>query len=180
MFPGDATVGVWGKRSEMKSMSTSQKRMAQVVRGEVKGKPNFVVSMAKEWPSSSSTDGSAKSSMGITPKDVSDALDGMKGAKELECFFNSNGGSAYDGVAIYNMLCRFPGKKTFYNDAMAASAASVVFLAGDERIMMPGSQVMVHGPSSVIMGNAAIFARKRNTLEQLSNTVGDLYLACTK
>ena len=83
---------------------------------------------------------------GITPQQVAEALDAAKGAKELEVYVNSPGGYVFDGIAIYNAIRRFDGKKTVYVDGLAASIASVIALAGDTVVTNEGGTWMIHDP----------------------------------
>lgn len=83
-----------------------------------------------------------------TPKDFTDALNACSGCSEIEVQINSLGGATFTGIAIYNALCaaKKQGKKVITRvEGIAASAASAIFCAGDERIVYPGSIVMIHG-----------------------------------
>ena len=53
-------------------------------------------------------------------------LDAVAGAKSLNIYINSPGGSVWEGKTIYALLCRFPGTKTVYVDGIAGSAASFI------------------------------------------------------
>lgn len=77
-----------------------------------------------------------------------DALD----ATELSIRINSPGGSAWDGLTIANAIIRHPATVTTYIDGLAASAASVVAVAGDKVVASKYSQAMVHGASAVVLG----------------------------
>lgn len=65
---------------------------------------------------------------------------------EIEVRICSDGGSVFEGLAMFHMLKEHPAKVITKNYGLAASMASVVFLAGDERIMYPGSMLMLHSP----------------------------------
>lgn len=83
-----------------------------------------------------------------SPKDFTDALNACSGCSEIEVQINSLGGATFTGIAIYNALCaaKKQGKKIITRvEGIAASAASAIFCAGDERIVYPGSIVMIHG-----------------------------------
>ena len=72
-----------------------------------------------------------------------------KQIEELECdqinvYINSYGGEVAEGLAIYNQLKRHKAKVKTVCDGFACSAASVVFMAGDERIMSTASLLMIH------------------------------------
>lgn len=65
----------------------------------------------------------------------------------LNLRINSPGGSYYDGVAMYTLLKNYDAKKVVSIDGLAASAASLVAMAGDEIVMHRGSMLMIHQPS---------------------------------
>lgn len=85
------------------------------------------------------------SGTGIDPMDVVKQLAEAKG-QDLEIHINSPGGYVFDGIAIFNALRQHEGKKTVHVDALAASIASVIALAGDKVITHEGAQWMVHDP----------------------------------
>jgi len=107
---------------------------------------------------------------GITAKQFIKELNSID-ADELLVRINSPGGLVYEGFAIYNALKQFPGKVTTRVDAVAASIASVIFMAGDERQMPPVSDLMVHKPWSFIVGDADDM---RNEAEELDRVQGQL------
>ncbi len=72
---------------------------------------------------------------GFTDEDVIAALMELSG--DISVRLNSGGGIATQGIAIYNALKNFDGNVTIYIDALAASAASVIAMAGDSIIMRP-------------------------------------------
>ena len=77
-----------------------------------------------------------------TPKDFTDALNACSGCSGIEVQINSLGGATFTGIAIYNALCaaKKQGKRVITRvEGIAASAASAIFCAGDERIVYPGS-----------------------------------------
>lgn len=76
------------------------------------------------------------------------------GGQDLEVHISSVGGSLFDAIAIYDMLKKYPGKVTTYIDAIAASAASVIAMAGDTVIMGKYALLMVHKPSTAAYGTA--------------------------
>lgn len=102
---------------------------------------------------------------GITAKSVADALKAMDPAvNELTVRINSGGGDVFDGVAIYNRIKQFKGKKTVIVDGLAASIASIIMLAGDEIILSEGVLVMIHLPWTMAMGNRTDI---ENTVDRL-------------
>jgi ATP-dependent Clp protease, protease subunit len=90
---------------------------------------------------------------GITIASVTAALKEMSGQK-VKVRINSPGGVADEGVAIYNALRQHDGGVDTYNESLAASAASLIFLAGENRYMATGSRIMIHNASGVTFGNA--------------------------
>src|SRR5699024_10490358 len=86
---------------------------------------------------------------------VSNVLQGMPSDEDLVVRITSPGGIAYEGVAIYNALAAHEGRVTVYVDGLAASAASIIAMAGDETIMSLGSMMMVHNPWLVTLGDAS-------------------------
>lgn len=108
------------------------------------------------------------------PQDVLNALKEVEG-KDLDIYINSGGGSVFAGLAIYNMLSRFNGKKTCHVDGVAASIASVICMAGDE-IYMPGNAfLMIHKPSNVVWGNATEMRKMADDLDIIQTGIENVY-----
>ncbi len=98
-------------------------------------------------------------------------------AKNIMVCINSYGGEVAEGLAIYNALKNHPARVTTRCDGFACSAASVVFMAGDERIMNEASLLMIHNAWSYASGNAAELRRKADDLDIISKTVANTYLS---
>ena len=79
-------------------------------------------------------------------------FEAVKDKANLTIHINSGGGDLYAGLAIYNRLKEFKGTLTTVNDGLAASAASLIFQAGDSRKMNSGSNLMAHGVSGFLFG----------------------------
>lgn len=79
-------------------------------------------------------------------------LENIKDKKNITIHINSGGGDLYAGLAIYNRLKTLSGHITTINDGLAASAASLIFQAGDTRKMNKGSNLMAHGASGFLFG----------------------------
>ena len=79
-------------------------------------------------------------------------LEGIKDKSNITVHINSGGGDLYAGMAIYNRLKALKGTVTTINDGMAASAASLIFQAGDIRKMNAGSNFMAHGAAGFLFG----------------------------
>lgn len=94
---------------------------------------------------------------------------------EIELHLNSPGGQAFDGIAIYNALRQHAARVTVIVDGLAASAASVIALGGDELIMCQGSSMMIHDASAIAWGNAATCRKTADVLDKLSNNYAKIY-----
>lgn len=79
-------------------------------------------------------------------------LDGIKDKSQITVHINSGGGDLYAGLAIYNRLKNVKGTVTTVNDGLAASAASLIFQAGNVRKMNAGSNLMAHGVAGFLIG----------------------------
>ncbi len=88
---------------------------------------------------------------------------------------NSPGGDAFDGVAMFNSLVAHPAKVTVRVDSVAASAASLVAMAGDRIEMAENAFLMLHAPMTVVAGNAAEFRSVADTLEKLTDSYAGTY-----
>lgn len=115
---------------------------------------------------------------GFSARDVIEAL-AIHGDADLTVRINSGGGFVKDGVSIYNSLKAHKGKVTTTNDGIAASAASVIFLAGEERIAKTGSLLMIHDPSSVTWGNAKDHEATAKVLNKIGDQIARLYAEAT-
>lgn len=108
----------------------------------------------------------------ITAQMVAQALADVT-AKTLNVRINSSGGSVFEGVAIYNVLRKYAkdngAKVVTYNDALAASIASVIFMAGDERIIAKNAMTMIHRASGGCYGDADDMKATAQVLESIEN-----------
>lgn len=111
---------------------------------------------------------------GITAASVSNALDQL-GGKRASVRINSPGGVADEGIAIYNALKRYKGGVDTYNDALAASAASIIFLAGENRTAAAGSRVMIHRALTIEIGNATKLRKTADVLETYDKSLVEIY-----
>lgn len=96
---------------------------------------------------------------------------------ELRVLLNSPGGDAFDGLAIMNALRRHSARVVVEVDALAASAASVIAMAGDEIVMNRGAQFMIHEASSFAGGPASELLKVAEMLDKLSGSYADAYAA---
>lgn len=83
----------------------------------------------------------------ISPEGFAEDLEQIKNKKVINIKINSTGGDAYTGLAIHNALKSLPGKKNVIVEGIAASAASIIAMAGDTVKVYPGSIIMIHGVS---------------------------------
>lgn len=110
------------------------------------------------------------------PERIRDFLAGQTGP--LDIYINSAGGSVCACMAIYNMLARYQGKKTVYVDGLAASAASVIALAGDEVIIPENAFFMIHHAwASGIAGNVYEVTNVAEMLRSMDNAMLSVYEA---
>lgn len=95
---------------------------------------------------------------------------------EIKLYINSNGGSVFEGTAIYNQLKRHPAKKTVYIDGFACSIASVIAMAGDEIIMPRNALMMIHNMWMCAYGNSAELRKTADDLDIINNAGKQAYL----
>lgn len=95
--------------------------------------------------------------------------------RQINVYINSYGGEVAEGLAIHNQLARHSAKVRTVCDGFACSAASVVFMAGDERIMNPASLLMIHNAWSYAAGNAKELRKAADDLETISNAAAQAY-----
>lgn len=99
-----------------------------------------------------------------------------KNLDELDVRINSGGGDVFDGFTIYNRLKQLNvKKKTIYVDAIAASIASVIALAGDEVVMGDGAQFMIHKPWTMTAGNSTHLESVIDRLDDIENSILNIY-----
>lgn len=114
---------------------------------------------------------------GVSAQDVVDALREIGNASDITVRINSYGGEVFDGVAIYNALVSHPASIAVQVDGIAASAASVIAMAGDSVTMQPGSTMMIHDAWGGCMGNAADMRATAEILDLLSENIAGIYAA---
>lgn len=112
---------------------------------------------------------------GFTAGDVLYALSEIGRDTDVTVRINSSGGYANDGIAIYNAFKAHKGKVTIQIDALAASAASIIAMAGEERIMRTGALMMIHDPASYTFGNADEHEKSRAQLDKLGDLMAGIY-----
>lgn len=112
---------------------------------------------------------------GFNADSVSRALRSLGDIDELVVRIHSPGGLASDGVAIGNLLRNFDATITVVVDGLAASAASVIAVAGDHVVMCPGSQLMLHDASTFEYGNAGDHRKIADWLDGQSQNYAGVY-----
>lgn len=98
-------------------------------------------------------------------------------ADEIAVHINSYGGEVSEGIAIHNSLKNHKARIRTVCDGFACSAASVVFMAGEERLMNPASLLMVHNAWSWASGDAASLRKSADDLDTISQTAAEVYKA---
>lgn len=113
-------------------------------------------------------------SYGVDAKAFAEQLDEIT-APNISLRINSPGGSVFDGITIHSSLLHHPATVTTYVDGLAASAASVIAMAGDRIVMMPGAQLMIHDASMTDDGNAADKEAAKVYLNRQSDNIASMY-----
>lgn len=118
--------------------------------------------------------GQSEAGTGTSAEQVSTFLAANRKAPSVEVRINSTGGLASEGVAMFNALRAFPGEVVTINDSFALSAAALVFLAGNRRLMSPGSYAMIHRASAKGSGNAETLRKAAAALEVVDQSVAGM------
>lgn len=122
----------------------------------------------------------------IIDTDIKATLNDLAEYDKLNVHINSYGGIATQGIAIFNIIraaVQMVKKDkpnficTTYVEGIAASAASIIFCCGDERIMRIGSQLMIHNALSITYGNAVDLRKEAAVLDQYDKSIADVYAA---
>ena len=103
-----------------------------------------------------------------TAKSLVKQLEELTDISNINVYINSYGGDVAEGLAIYNALKRHNAKVKTYCDGFACSIASVIFMAGDERIMNDSSLLMIHNAWSFAEGNADQLRKQADDLEKIT------------
>lgn len=115
---------------------------------------------------------------GVTVNRISAALRSI-GSKDITVRINSPGGDMFEGIAIYNLLRAHPAKVTVEVLGWAASAASIIAMAGDDIRMGTGTFMMVHNAWGVVIGNRHDMREAATLFEQFDAALADIYEART-
>lgn len=108
---------------------------------------------------------------------LSRQLEALGDVNEINVYINSYGGEVAEGLAIYNALRRHKAKVRTFCDGFACSIASVIFMAGDERIMNEASLLMIHNAWTWAAGNAAELRKQAEDLDKITQASVEAYKA---
>ena len=109
----------------------------------------------------------------VTPRMFREELDAEEG--DVTVWICSPGGNVFAAAEIYTMLCDHKGKITVKIDSIAASAASVVAMAGDHVLMSPVAMLMIHDPMTIAMGNSKDMEKAIATLNEVKASIINAY-----
>ena len=109
----------------------------------------------------------------VTPKIFRDEL--MSGEGDITVWINSPGGDCIAAAQIYNMLLEYKGNVTIKIDGIAASAASVVAMAGNKVIMSPVSMLMIHNPMTMAAGDTIEMKKAISMLTEVKESIINAY-----
>ena len=97
------------------------------------------------------------------------------GEGNISVWINSPGGDMVTGAQIYNLIKDYKGKVTVKIDGLAASAASVIAMAGDKVLMSPVSELMIHNPFSCAIGDSNEMKRAADMLNEVKESIINAY-----
>lgn len=110
-----------------------------------------------------------------SPSVVKNAISRAAKGEELEVIINSGGGSVFDGSDIYATLKDYDGNVIVKITGLAASAASVIAMAGDKVMMSPTAQLMIHNSSIITSGNHSKLNKTVDFLKKVDKTIASAY-----
>ena len=96
--------------------------------------------------------------------------------EDIEVHINSGGGDVYAGSEIYTALRSYSGKVVVKIVGIAASAASVIAMAGDEVEISPTAQIMIHNVSSNVSGDHNALLHEAEVLEGFNKSIANAYI----
>lgn len=109
-----------------------------------------------------------------SPKDITDQLKDATG--DIEVLINSGGGDVYSGSEIYTALRDAPNNVNVKIVGIAASAASVIAMAGDKVEISPTAQIMIHNAATVAFGDNRSMEHTSNMLEGFNKSIANAYM----
>ena len=109
----------------------------------------------------------------VTPKMFKEELQDGKG--DITVWINSPGGDVFAAAQIYNMLMDYKGNVTVKIDGLAASAASVIAMAGTEVQMSPVAMMMIHNPATIAIGDSSEMKKAIDMLDEVKESIMNAY-----
>mgnify|MGYP001083885590 FL=1 len=109
----------------------------------------------------------------VTPQLFKEELNAGNG--DITVWINSPGGDCVAAAQIYNMLSNYAGKVTVKIDGIAASAASVIAMAGDTVLVSPVSMMMIHNPATIAWGDSAEMQKAIAMLDEVKESIINAY-----
>ena len=109
----------------------------------------------------------------VTPGLFREELQSCEG--DITVWINSPGGDVFAAAQIYNMLMEYPGNVDVRIDGIAASAASVIAMAGNKVSMSPVAMMMIHTPMTVAMGDKKVMQPAIDMLDELKESIINAY-----
>lgn len=109
----------------------------------------------------------------ITPALFKEEL--LSGSGDITVWINSPGGDCVAAAQIYNMLMDYKGNVTVKIDGIAASAASVIAMAGTKIMVSPVSMLMIHNPATMAFGDSAEMQKAIAMLEEVKESIINAY-----
>lgn len=110
----------------------------------------------------------------VTPQLFKDELNADSG--DITVWINSPGGDVFAAAQIYNMLRDYKGHVTVKVDGLAASAASVIAVAGDTVLVSPVAMMMIHNPATLAMGNTKDMEAAIAMLNEVKESILNAYV----
>ena len=109
----------------------------------------------------------------ITPEEFRGELNGGQG--KVTVWINSPGGDCFAAAQIYNMLMEYPGTVDVHIDGIAASAASVIEMAGNHVAISPVGMMMIHNPATVSIGDEREMKKAMDMLSEVKESIINAY-----
>ena len=113
----------------------------------------------------------------VSAVNLSKQLEALGDVDQIDVYVNSYGGEVAEGLAIYNALRRHKAKVRTVCDGFACSIASVIWMAGDERVMNESSLLMIHNAWTYAAGNAEELRKQAEDLEKITQASVEAYKA---
>lgn len=109
----------------------------------------------------------------VTPKLFKQEL--TSGEGDITVWINSPGGDVFAAAQIYNMLMDYKGNVTVKIDGLAASAASVIAMAGTTVQMSPVAMMMIHNPATIAIGDSSEMRKAIEMLDEVKESIMNAY-----